>query len=263
MCSCRSLCICRLVRVPFSQVKVRICEYDIIWAASSSYLYKIQSKQLLRYMMAHTGAMVPMDMLHSVFLYFHFLPGFRLSSCKLGGAARLPWRCEHLHPQGGQNRKVALLLIVQVTPAITHGYRVDVCCFERLLFRYKENGEALLLLTPAEEEPMLQQLTAKKIPIEQMRYCYFLYAAVTSWWILTLVHAIISMLNNSFKVWYVFTRIIWWRRINQEKLTSVEGKLQALCAADAELKQFAQSVRVSVDWLFVYANNRCTCTLNS
>ena len=48
------------------------------------------------------------------------------------------------------------------------------------MFRYEDNGEALLLLTPAEEEPMLQQLAAKKIPIEQMRYLLYTYTAVRS-----------------------------------------------------------------------------------
>ena len=150
------------------------CKYIIL------NLFIIQLKQLLRCMMAHTRVMVPINMLHSVILCLHFLFGFRLSSCKLGRAARLPWRCKHLHPQGGQNRKVALLLTVQVTQAISHCYEVDVCCFECLLFRYEDNGEALLLLTPAEEEPMLQQLAAKKIPIEQMRYLLYTYTAVRS-----------------------------------------------------------------------------------
>ena len=38
--------------------------------------------------------------------------------------------------------------------------------------RYEKDGEALLVLNPSEEEGMLEQLKAKKIPISKIRYVY-------------------------------------------------------------------------------------------
>ena len=36
--------------------------------------------------------------------------------------------------------------------------------------RYETDGEALLVLTPSEEEHMVSQLKDKKIPIEKIKY---------------------------------------------------------------------------------------------
>jgi hypothetical protein len=46
----------------------------------------------------------------------------------------------------------------------------DVC------FRFEKKGQALLVLTPAEEDRMVQELKAKKIPLRKIKYNqYYLY----------------------------------------------------------------------------------------
>lgn len=36
-------------------------------------------------------------------------------------------------------------------------------------FRYKEDGEALLILLPSEEQGMVQQLLQKKVPVKEIK----------------------------------------------------------------------------------------------
>lgn len=38
-----------------------------------------------------------------------------------------------------------------------------------ILFRYKEDGEALLILLPSEEQGMVQQLLQKKVPVKEIK----------------------------------------------------------------------------------------------
>ncbi|XP_063161883.1 probable ATP-dependent RNA helicase DDX10 [Candoia aspera] len=68
--------------------------------------------------------------------------------------------------------------------------------------RYKEGGEALLVLLPSEENGMIQQLSQKKVPVSNIK-------------------------------------------INPEKLTDVQKKLQSLLAQDQDLKECAQRCFVS------------------
>ncbi|XP_029946932.1 probable ATP-dependent RNA helicase DDX10 [Salarias fasciatus] len=68
--------------------------------------------------------------------------------------------------------------------------------------RYRDGGEALLLLLPSEEEAMVRQLQDKKVPISQIQ-------------------------------------------VNPEKLQSVQQKLEAFLAQEAEQKQRAQRCFVS------------------
>ncbi|XP_067889816.1 probable ATP-dependent RNA helicase DDX10 [Heterodontus francisci] len=68
--------------------------------------------------------------------------------------------------------------------------------------RYKEDGEALLVLLPSEEKAMVKQLEEKKVPINKIK-------------------------------------------INPEKLTNVQTKLEAFLAQEQELKERAQRCFVS------------------
>ena len=63
--------------------------------------------------------------------------------------------------------------------------------------RYEKDGQALLFLLPSEEKGMLEELKAKKIPIEEIK-------------------------------------------VNPSKMMSIQGKLNAFCAQDVEMKQWAQ-----------------------
>uniref|UniRef100_A0A8C3U5Y7 ATP-dependent RNA helicase n=1 Tax=Catharus ustulatus TaxID=91951 RepID=A0A8C3U5Y7_CATUS len=68
--------------------------------------------------------------------------------------------------------------------------------------RYKEGGEALLVLLPSEEKGMVEQLTQRKVPISEIK-------------------------------------------INPEKLTDIQKRMQAFLAQDQELKEKAQRCFVS------------------
>ncbi|NXP64835.1 DDX10 helicase, partial [Chloropsis cyanopogon] len=68
--------------------------------------------------------------------------------------------------------------------------------------RYKEGGEALLVLLPSEEKGMVEQLAQRKVPISEIK-------------------------------------------INPEKLTDIQKRLQAFLAQDQELKEKAQRCFVS------------------
>ncbi|XP_014821689.1 PREDICTED: probable ATP-dependent RNA helicase DDX10 isoform X1 [Calidris pugnax] len=68
--------------------------------------------------------------------------------------------------------------------------------------RYKEGGEALLVLLPSEEKGMVEQLAQKKVPVSEIK-------------------------------------------INPEKLTDIQKRLQAFLAQDQELKDKAQRCFVS------------------
>ncbi|XP_068411822.1 probable ATP-dependent RNA helicase DDX10 [Eschrichtius robustus] len=68
--------------------------------------------------------------------------------------------------------------------------------------RYKEDGEALLILLPSEEKGMVQQLLQKKVPVKEIK-------------------------------------------INPEKLTDVQKKLESFLAQDQDLKERAQRCFVS------------------
>ncbi|NWV07205.1 DDX10 helicase, partial [Ptilonorhynchus violaceus] len=68
--------------------------------------------------------------------------------------------------------------------------------------RYKEGGEALLVLLPSEEKGMVEQLAQRKVPISEIK-------------------------------------------INPEKLTDIQKKMQAFLAQDQELKEKAQRCFVS------------------
>ncbi|NXJ59115.1 DDX10 helicase, partial [Rostratula benghalensis] len=68
--------------------------------------------------------------------------------------------------------------------------------------RYKEGGEALLVLLPSEEKGMVEQLVQKKVPVSEIK-------------------------------------------INPEKLTDIQKRLQAFLAQDQELKDKAQRCFVS------------------
>ncbi|XP_024622175.1 probable ATP-dependent RNA helicase DDX10 [Neophocaena asiaeorientalis asiaeorientalis] len=68
--------------------------------------------------------------------------------------------------------------------------------------RYKEDGEALLILLPSEEKGMVQQLLQKKVPVKEIK-------------------------------------------INPEKLTDIQKKLESLLAQDQDLKERAQRCFVS------------------
>ncbi|XP_057346675.1 probable ATP-dependent RNA helicase DDX10 isoform X4 [Manis pentadactyla] len=68
--------------------------------------------------------------------------------------------------------------------------------------RYKEDGEALLILLPSEEKGMVQQLLQKKVPVKEIR-------------------------------------------INPEKLTDIQKKLESFLAQDQDLKERAQRCFVS------------------
>uniref|UniRef100_A0A8C6Z9S3 ATP-dependent RNA helicase n=1 Tax=Nothoprocta perdicaria TaxID=30464 RepID=A0A8C6Z9S3_NOTPE len=68
--------------------------------------------------------------------------------------------------------------------------------------RYKEGGEALLVLLPSEEKGMVEQLAQRKVPVNQIK-------------------------------------------INPEKLTDIQKRLQAFLAQDQELKEKAQRCFVS------------------
>ncbi|KAF2973699.1 hypothetical protein EK904_004541 [Melospiza melodia maxima] len=72
----------------------------------------------------------------------------------------------------------------------------------RGLGRYKEGGEALLVLLPSEEKGMVEQLAQRKVPISEIK-------------------------------------------INPEKLTDIQKRLQAFLAQDQELKEKAQRCFVS------------------
>ncbi|NWY46383.1 DDX10 helicase, partial [Sylvia atricapilla] len=74
--------------------------------------------------------------------------------------------------------------------------------FFLLLIRYKEGGEALLVLLPSEEKGMVQQLAQRKVPISEIK-------------------------------------------INPEKLTDIQKRMQAFLAQDQELKEKAQRCFVS------------------
>lgn len=41
--------------------------------------------------------------------------------------------------------------------------------FKNFDFRYKEDGEALLILLPSEEQGMVQQLLQKKVPVKEIK----------------------------------------------------------------------------------------------
>ncbi|KAJ1075651.1 hypothetical protein K5549_017693, partial [Capra hircus] len=71
--------------------------------------------------------------------------------------------------------------------------------------RYKEDGEALLILLPSEEKGMVQQLLQKKVPVKEINY----------------------------------------KRINPEKLIDVQKKLESFLAQDQDLKERAQRCFVS------------------
>ncbi|XP_009475167.1 PREDICTED: probable ATP-dependent RNA helicase DDX10 [Nipponia nippon] len=68
--------------------------------------------------------------------------------------------------------------------------------------RYKEGGEALLVLLPSEEKGMVEQLTQRKVPVSEIK-------------------------------------------INPEKLTDIQKRMQAFLAQDQELKDKAQRCFVS------------------
>ncbi|XP_061230410.1 probable ATP-dependent RNA helicase DDX10 [Neopsephotus bourkii] len=68
--------------------------------------------------------------------------------------------------------------------------------------RYKEGGEALLVLLPSEEKGMVEQLAQKKVPVSEIK-------------------------------------------INPEKLTDIQKRMQAFLAQDQELKERAQRCFVS------------------
>ncbi|XP_029063076.1 probable ATP-dependent RNA helicase DDX10 isoform X1 [Monodon monoceros] len=68
--------------------------------------------------------------------------------------------------------------------------------------RYREDGEALLILLPSEEKGMVQQLLQKKVPVKEIK-------------------------------------------INPEKLTDIQKKLESLLAQDQDLKERAQRCFVS------------------
>uniref|UniRef100_A0A8B9QM53 ATP-dependent RNA helicase n=1 Tax=Anas platyrhynchos TaxID=8839 RepID=A0A8B9QM53_ANAPL len=68
--------------------------------------------------------------------------------------------------------------------------------------RYKEGGEALLVLLPSEEKSMVQQLVQRKVPVNEIK-------------------------------------------INPDKLTDIQKRLQAFLAQDQELKEKAQRCFVS------------------
>ncbi|XP_059960796.1 probable ATP-dependent RNA helicase DDX10 [Mesoplodon densirostris] len=68
--------------------------------------------------------------------------------------------------------------------------------------RYKEDGEALLILLPSEEKGMVQQLLQKKVPVKEIK-------------------------------------------INPEKLTDIQKKLESFLAQDQDLKERAQRCFVS------------------
>ncbi|XP_010215074.1 PREDICTED: probable ATP-dependent RNA helicase DDX10 [Tinamus guttatus] len=68
--------------------------------------------------------------------------------------------------------------------------------------RYKEGGEALLVLLPSEEKGMVEQLAQRKVPVSEIK-------------------------------------------INPEKLTDIQKRLQAFLAQDQELKEKAQRCFVS------------------
>jgi ATP-dependent RNA helicase DDX10/DBP4 len=44
-----------------------------------------------------------------------------------------------------------------------------ILVFSFSFFRYKEGGEALLILLPSEEQRMIQQLLLKKVPVKEIK----------------------------------------------------------------------------------------------
>ena len=68
--------------------------------------------------------------------------------------------------------------------------------------RFEKDGQALLLLLPSEESKFVEQLHAKKVPINKIQ-------------------------------------------VNPKKLRSIQGKLEAFCAQDGEMKHWAQKSFIS------------------
>lgn len=99
--------------------------------------------------------------------------------------------------------------------------------------RYKEGGEALLLLLPSEEKGMLRQLLEKKVPVQKIQ--------VSRRTVKRLRCRVCSSLR-----WAVRVKMgCLWLQVNAEKLQDVQQKLEGFLAQEKEQKERAQRCFVS------------------